>query len=83
MSTTLRERLKAANLTDQEIGAVEKMILGTEVSNIQYLATKEDIARVEGKVAKVEAKLNLLLWFVGGGFLALISLIGVLISKIH
>jgi predicted nuclease with TOPRIM domain len=43
---------------DQAVAVFEKIYLGTEASNIQFLATKEDVANVKGELKEDIANLR-------------------------
>lgn len=98
MNTTLGERLKAANLTDQEIGTVEKTRPGTEISNIRYLATKGDVTNLRTEVktdianlrtelktdmVRVQQTQDILMWISGICTTVTCFLPGYFVAKLH
>ena len=62
------ERLKAANLDDKAAKEIAEVFREAEYSRLEELATKADIARLEGDI-------KLLKWMMGAVLAGIISLI--------
>ena len=59
------DKLRDAGLGDVQARAIVDSIRDAQAVGIEHLATKADIARLEGRIDGLEARLNVLQWVVG------------------
>ena len=59
------DRLRDAGLGDVQARAIVDSIRDAQATGIEHLATKADIARLEGRIDGLEGRLNVLQWVVG------------------
>ena len=62
---TAADKLRDAGLDDAQARAIVDSIRDAQVSGLEHLATKADIARLEGRIDGLEGRLNVLQWVVG------------------
>ena len=59
------DKLRDAGLGDVQARAIVDSIRDAQATGIEHLATKADIARLEGRIDGLEGRLNILQWIVG------------------
>ena len=59
------DKLRDAGLGDVQARAIVDSIRDAQATGIEHLATKADIARMEGRIDGLEGRLNILQWVVG------------------
>ena len=59
------DKLRDAGLGDVQARAIVDSIRDAQVTGIEHLATKADIAKLEGRIDGLEGRLNVLQWVVG------------------
>lgn len=59
------DKLRDAGLGDVQARAIVDSIRDAQATGIEHLATKADIARLEGRIDGLEGRLNVLQWVVG------------------
>ena len=67
-----------AGLSDADATAAASAVIGTE--DLKYLATKEDLARLEARIAALEARAVMTLWILGGIVTLQVLLIGLIVQ---
>ena len=59
------DKLRGAGLGDVQARAIVDSIRDAQATGIEHLATKADIARLEGRIDGLEGRLNVLQWVIG------------------
>lgn len=59
------DKLRDAGIGDVQARAIVNSIRDAQAAGIEHLATKADIARLEGRIDGLEARLNVLQWVAG------------------
>ena len=59
------DKLRDAGLGDVQARAIVDSIRDAQATGFEHLATKADIARLEGRINGLEGRLNVLQWVVG------------------
>ena len=59
------DKLRDAGLGDMQARAIVDSIHDAQVTGIEHLATKADIAKLEGRINGLESRLSVLQWVVG------------------
>ena len=64
-TSSAADKLRGAGLRDVQARAIVDSIRDAQATGIEHLATKADIARLEGRIDGLEGRLNVLQWVVG------------------
>ena len=59
------DKLRDAGIGDVQARAIVDSIRDARATEIEHLATKADISRLEGRIDGLEGRLNVLQWVVG------------------